>query len=32
MLVRVFLVSLIFTLPAAAQDRSQWTQPFPPFK
>jgi metallo-beta-lactamase class B len=32
MLVRALLVSLCLALPAEAQDRSQWTQPFPPFK
>lgn len=32
MLRRALLVSLCWAGAAAAQDRSQWTQPFPPFK
>ncbi len=32
MLVRALILSLSLALPAVAQDRSQWTQPFPPFK
>jgi metallo-beta-lactamase class B len=32
MLTRALLVSLCWAATAAAQDRGQWTQPFPPFK